>query len=237
MTISRRTVSAALLAGSALLLAACAARYPQQGGSSAGDPGPWTDLFDRTSLSGWKPFLPEAGADPKKTWFVEDGVINCTGTPAGYIATEKSYKDFELELDWRFLPEKGPGNSGVLLRVQDPDQVWPKSMEAQLQDRRAGDIWNIGDFPAKTAPERTSGRHTARQGKCSEKPVGEWNCYRIVVDGTKLELYVNGELQNVATDVERVAGRIALQSEGAWIQFRNIRIRPLKGDGTGRGFD
>jgi hypothetical protein len=125
----------------------------------------------------------------------------------------------------------------VLLRVQDPDQVWPKSMEAQLQDRRAGDIWNIGDFPAKTAPERTSGRHTARRGKCSEKPVGEWNCYRIVVDGTKLELYVNGELQNVATDVERVAGRIALQSEGAWIQFRNIRIRPLKGDGTGKGLD
>jgi hypothetical protein len=34
-----------------------------------------------------------------------------------------------------------------------------------------------------------------------------------------------------------VAGRIALQSVGAWIQFRNIRIRPLLGQGNGRGFE
>ena len=90
---------------------------------------------------------------------------------------------------------------------------------------------------AKMDAARTDGRHTVRMGKCSEAPLGTWNRYRIVVDGTRIELYVNGELQNVATDVEHVGGRIALQSEGAYMQFRNIRIRPLLGKGNGRGFE
>jgi hypothetical protein len=235
----RLSASVALTAASLSLagLASCQQKYTIVGGNSAGDPGGWTDLFNGRDLAGLKPFLPDASADPAKTWFVEDRVINCTGTPAGYIATADTYTNYELELDWRFLPEKGPGNSGVLLRVQGTDEVWPKSFEAQLQDRRAGDIWLIGGFPAKVAPERTSGRHTTRMGQCSEKPVGEWNSYRIVVDGTRVELYVNGQLQNVATDVAELPGRIALQSEGAWIQFRNVRIRPLLGKGTGRGYE
>jgi hypothetical protein len=231
--IGRPFILASLVAGA---LASCT-RWTEQGGSGAGDPGGWNFIFNDRDLEGWKPFLPDASADPTKTWFVQDRVINCTGTPVGYIATTAKYTNYEFEVEWRFLPEKGPGNSGVLLRVQDTDEVWPKSFEAQLQDRRAGDIWLIGDFPAKVAPERTSGRHTTRMGQCSEKPIGEWNCYRIVVDGTRIELYVNGQLQNVATDVAEVPGRIALQSEGAWIQFRNVRIRPLLGKGTGRGFE
>jgi hypothetical protein len=74
-------------------------------------------------------------------------------------------------------------------------------------------------------------------GRSSEEPLGGWNSYRILMDGGRLELYVNGQLQNVATDVERVPGRIALQSEGAWIEFRMVRIRPLKGTGNGIGFE
>jgi hypothetical protein len=65
----------------------------------------------------------------------------------------------------------------------------------------------------------------------NEKPLGEWNSYRIVLDGGKLEMWVNGELQNSATDVQLLPGRIALQSEGAHIEFRNIRLKPLDGPG------
>ena len=101
----------------------------------------------------------------------------------------------------------------------------------------AGDIWNIGSFPAKMDPARTEGRRTKKMGRCSEGPLGAWNQYRIIVDGGRVELYVNGELQNSASDVEHVAGRIALQSEGAWIEFRMVRIRPLTGDGSGRGYE
>jgi hypothetical protein len=155
----------------------------------------------------------------------------CEGKPAGYIATTKSYTSFELTLDWRFDAEKGAGNSGVLMRVQNPDKVWPRSVEAQLQSGNAGDIWNIDDFDMKTAPARTKGRWTGKMKPSNEKPLGEWNSYRIVLDGGKLEMWVNGELQNSATDVQLLPGRIALQSEGAHIEFRNIRLKPLDGPG------
>jgi hypothetical protein len=231
----------ALIAFSGLLgsgLAGCYPRpVPYPGGNSHGDPNPWRTLYNGKDLSGWKPFLPDASADPSKTWFVNDTILCCTGSPAGYLATTEEFTDFELEVDWRFDPKKGAGNSGVLLRVQKKDEVWPKSMEAQLQSGSAGDIWIIGDFPAKVDAARTNGRHTRMMGKPAEVPLGGWNHYRIVMDGGRLELYVNGQLQNVATDVERVPGRIALQSEGAWIEFGMVRIRPLKGDGTGRGYD
>jgi hypothetical protein len=46
------------------------------------------------------------------------------------------------------------------------------------------------------------------------------------MDGGTLELYVNGLLQNRATDVEVVPGRIALQSEGAHIEFKDIVLTP-----------
>jgi hypothetical protein len=186
-------------------------------------------LFNGKDLSGWTPFLP--GGDPSATWTVADGVLRCTGSPAGYIATDGMHTSYILELEWRFDPAKGAGNSGVLLRVQPPDQVWPTSMEAQLMSGRAGDIWNIGDFPMVTDAARTSGRHTAMDGQSSELPLGEWNRYRIVVDGPLLELYVNGELKNRATGCRVVPGRIGLQSEGAWIEFRNITVTPLPDGG------
>lgn len=186
-------------------------------------------LFNGTDLAGWTPFLP--GGNPAATWTVADGVLRCTGEPAGYIATDATYTSFILELEWRFDPAKGAGNSGVLLRVQPPDEVWPMSMEAQLMSGRAGDIWNIGDFPMVTDPSRTSGRHTAMEGESSERPLGEWNRYRIVVDGPVLELYVNGALRNRATGCRIVPGRIALQSEGAWIEFRGITLTPLPDGG------
>jgi hypothetical protein len=182
-------------------------------------------LFDGTSLSGWKPFLPEG--DPAKVWSVRDGVLVCAGTPIGYIQTEKEFTNYELNLKWRFDPAKGEGNSGVLLRVVGPDVVWPKSMEAQLHSKNAGDIWNIGEFPAKTNESRTQGRRTVKINPTNEKPLGEWNEYRIVMNGGTLELYVNGLLQNRATDVEIVPGRIGLQSEGAHIEFKDIVLTPL----------
>jgi hypothetical protein len=187
--------------------------------------GPAVRLFDGRSVAGWKAFLP--GGDPAVNWTVRDGVLVCGGSPAGYIATEKSYTNFVLELDWRFDPAKGEGNSGVLLRVQEKDEVWPKSMEAQLHSKNAGDIWNIGDFPAKADASRTNGRHTAKAHPTNEKPLGEWNRYRIVLDGGRLQLFVNGLLQNEASDVAELPGRIALQSEGAHIEFRDILLHPI----------
>jgi hypothetical protein len=214
------------LLSAGLALSGCAAPNAAPGAGGAAADG-WRPLFNGTDTSGWTMFLPDPKADPAKTWSVKDGVLRCEGKPVGYIRTNEQFTSFELELDWRFDPARGPGNSGVLLRVQAPDKVWPKSVEAQLQSQSAGDIWNIDAFTMMVDMARTDGRHTEKANPTNEKPLGGWNHYRIVLDGGKLELWVNGLLQNTAIDVQAIPGTIALQSEGAYIEFRDIRIRPL----------
>jgi len=127
--------------------------------------GQMVQLFNGTDTKGWKAFVPDLGKDGKdqmSVWSVADGCLKCAGNPIGYIRTTEKYENFELELEWRFDPKKGAGNSGVLLRTIGEDMVWPNSMEAQLHSENAGDIWNIGDFPMKVAADRTNGRHTRK---------------------------------------------------------------------------
>ncbi|MEE2971593.1 MAG: DUF1080 domain-containing protein, partial [Planctomycetota bacterium] len=172
-------------------------------------------LFDGRSLEGWRAHHRDGSSDPAAAWSVVDGILVCAGRPIGYLQSDLEFEDFELVVEWRFDPEKGAGNSGVLLRTIGPDNVWPNSIEAQLHSRNAGDIWNIGDFPMKADPSRTKGRRTVKAHESNEKPLGEWNRYRIRLDRGDLTLEVNGLVQNRATGCRRVPGRIALQSEGA----------------------
>jgi hypothetical protein len=78
-----------------------------------------------------------------------------------------------------------------------------------------------------TDPARTKGRNT-KKTHGAEKPLGEWNAYEILVDGPWVRLTVNGEVLNEAWDCEVVPGHVCLQSEGAEIHFRNIRLTPLR---------
>jgi hypothetical protein len=183
-------------------------------------------LFNGKDLSGWA-FFTEGDEKKEEVWSVQNGVLICKGEPYGYLYTEADYKNYILKLQWRFNPEtKQAGNSGVLLRVQEPHKVWPQSVEGQLQSGSAGDFWCIGDYPMKADPGRTKGRNTKKTHN-SENPVGEWNQYEIVVDKEHVTLIVNGEVLNRAHDVAVKPGKIAVQSEGVEIHFRNIEIIPL----------
>ncbi len=188
-------------------------------------------LFNGRDLSGWTHHLRDPNVKREDVWSVTgEGVLVCKGQPPGYIRTEKDYTNYVLRLQWRWPTGKSPGNSGVLLRVVGPDKVWPKSVEAQLANGMAGDFWLIDNARLDTPPERVdqrSPRHRLRT-KSNEKPVGEWNDYEIRCDGGKVILKVNGEVLNEGTNAEEVPGKIALQSEGAEIHFRNIRLTPLE---------
>ena len=184
-------------------------------------------LFDGTSMDAWTHFLSDASVPFEDVWSVRDGVLRCEGRPAGYIRTREHFDNYRLTLEWRFDPAAGPGNSGALLRMTGEDKVWPRSIEAQLQHRNAGDFWNIDKVVMRPDPARTRGRNTKRMAPSSEKPLGEWNRYDILVNGPRVELRVNGVLQNTADWCEEVAGPICLQSEGAVIEFREIRLRPI----------
>ena len=191
--------------------------------------GPTVKLFNGKDLVGWTAFFKGGATNPSEAFMVEDGILKCKGQPIGYLLTKKEYESFELIVEWRFDPEKGAGNSGVLLRTVGPNKVWPKSIEAQLHSRNAGDIWNIGDVKGDFAKDRTKGRRTKKAHDTNEKPLGEWNRYKITLDKGNLTLEVNGLVQNTATNCAVVPGRIGFQSEGAYIEFRRIDLREVIG--------
>lgn len=193
---------------------------------SAAGPGE-KQLFNGKDLTGLVAVVPDAskaGIKPEDAWSVKDGVLICKGNPAGYIRTADKYDNFILRLEWRWAAQ--PGNSGVLLRIDGEDKVWPKSFEAQLHNGNAGDIIGIGDFPYSGHSSRTSGRRTAHTHGAERAP-GEWNEYEIIMSKGAAVLLVNGEELNRAAGVAEVAGPIGFQSEGAEIHFRNIRLIPL----------
>jgi len=183
-------------------------------------------LFNGRDTSGWTFFLNDNGK-MHEVWSVDRGVLVCKGTPAGYIRTVEPYTSYVLKLEWRWSPvTKKEGNSGVLVRVQEPDKVWPKSIEAQLQSGSAGDFWNIGDFQMTTDTARLKGRNT-KHTHANERPIGEWNEYEIIVDGPDVVVNVNGDTLNTASGCGVIPGFIALQSEGTEIHFRRVRLSPL----------
>lgn len=183
------------------------------------------ELFNGKDLTGWKLF---AGNEPEKTFYVEDGVVKCTGRPAGYMRTEKAYKNYKFVIEWRFIK---PGNSGVLVHMSGKDVVWPRSLECQGQYQAQGDFWVIGGFEFKehkAGGERVSGRRVAKLGPHNEKPVGEWNVYEIICDGDTVLPYVNGKLMNEAHECSDTSGHICIQSEGGQWEARKIYLEPLK---------
>jgi hypothetical protein len=185
------------------------------------------ELFNGKDLDGW--VWRGKTPDDENPFYVKDGVLRCKGRPIGYLHTKDKYTNYVLKLEWRWPEDAKPGNNGVLLRSQGGehffDNTWPKSLEAQLQNQRAGDIFTIGEFPLETG--RNNGRYTPMMHPTNEKPQGQWNEYEITMKGGQLKLVVNGLLQNQGTDAAIMPGYIGLQSEGAPIEYRNIRITPL----------
>lgn len=193
----------------------------------------WAALFDGRSFDGWT-FDVRDGSPPEAIWSIEDGTLLASGAgkPTSVIRTEEEYGNYQLEFEWRW-PGK-PGNSGLLLHCSSPRRmnVWPQSLEVQLQNGNAGDLIMIGEsieVPEAQVAKAPKGswkvrlRHNLTDD--SEKPPGEWNQMRVVADGGTVTAYVNGELVNRGTNCSVEKGAICLQSERANVQFRNIRLR------------
>ena len=190
------------------------------------------ELFNGQNLDNWNIIVDSEDGEPKDLFYVEDGVINTLGVPFGYIRTRESYSNYKLHLEWRWTGE--PSNSGVLINVQGKEMIFPHCIECQLMDGKAGDIVLMGKGAAITIKDSTY-MVSSEQNRylvipkfedSSEKPAGEWNSYEITSKDGNLEVIVNGVLQNIASDMSLTEGNIALQSEGAPLQFRAMRPRP-----------
>ena len=198
----------------------------------------WTDLFNGHDLSGWV----NVNTDPD-TWQVQDGMLICRGLPIGVMRTEKQYENFLLHIEWKHM-EPG-GNSGVFVwsegHVPEGRRL-PKGMEVQMLERSwinlhpkadgspneigyiSGELFGAGGLQA--TPNYPRGRRSmSRELRCN--PAGQWNAYDLVcVDGT-VNLSINGKFVNSIRESDRRKGHLCLESEGAEIHFRNIRIMEL----------
>lgn len=181
----------------------------------AKDEGDFFPLFNGRDLTGFVPFLDPRvkGAEPEKTWRVENGILICRGFPNGYLRTERVFKNFVLRFEYRMLR---PGNSGVFL-MQLPDRIWPYGVEFQLLYREVGRIFGVSGG-------RVRGGHVLQK---TAKPVGEWNTYEIVHNDGFVATALNGHIVAIGCDARPQKGHLMFQSEGTEIHFRDIRIREL----------
>jgi len=204
----------------------------------AADTAQFRDLFNGKDLSGWV----NVNTD-KDTWTVRDGLLVCSGHPIGVMRTEKQYENFILHIEWRHM-ESG-GNSGVFAWSTGtvPDGgPYPKGLEIQMLELDwvklhkkkdgtlppiayvHGELFGVGGL--KITPDNPRGsRSKSIENRCKGK--GQWNVYDVVcVDGV-VKLSVNGKFVNGISNASVKKGYLCLESEGAEIHFRNIRIMEL----------
>jgi hypothetical protein len=204
----------------------------------------WQLLFDGKTTAGWRGYK---STEMPASWKAENGSLlsrHAQGDTTGDIVTAEEYGNFELTLEWKMT--KG-GNSGVMYRAtEDGENVWETGAEYQILD-------NTGHMDGLN-PLASAGACYAvfAPAKDMTKPLGEWNQTRIVANGKHVEHWMNGEKlleYDVDTELWRAhvktsryyltaygkgswglspKGHIALQDYGGAIEFRNIKIRPVK---------
>jgi hypothetical protein len=191
----------------------------------AGEDKGFKPLFNGKDMTGWKTFLKDDKADPAKAFVVKDGEIQVGGEPFGYFYTDKSFKNYVLRYSWTYpkdQPEKTTMNSGLLVHIQEPHKIWPKSVEPQGRYKDHGKIFFIGF----AKDEKTSQNFDEKAQQKALKPSHEWNTTEVTVKDGTIEVKINGVLVNTGKS-ELKSGPIGFQSEGARIHFKDIKIKTL----------
>lgn len=217
------------LALTVALLAAVSLAHAQEVKAPEG----FTPLFNGKDLTGWKGLV----ADPEKRakmsadelavaqkaadekmrahWHPQDGSLVFDGK-GDSLCTAKDFADFEMMVDWKI--EKG-GDSGIYLRGSPQVQIW---------DSAANPVGSGGLYNNQKNPNNPL--------KCADKPVGEWNSFRIKMVGDKVTVYLNDVLVVDNVTMENYwnrekpmypTGQIELQNHGSTLYFRNIFIKEL----------
>jgi len=189
--------------------------------------------FDTRKVAWWR-------ANPP-AFIVRDGLLVSLGRPLGHLITEEKFSNYKLVVEYRFSKEAG--NCGVLVHSSTPRRLYdmfPQSIEVQMQHGSAGDFWVIGeDIEVPNMEERRprrdeqvfgGGEKDARRIihlEDAEKPLGDWNTMEITCKGDEIIVYVNGKLVNHGTNATATSGQIALQAEGTEVEFRKIELTKL----------
>lgn len=202
--------------------------------------GEWTSLFDGKTLDGW------VQKNGTATYEVKDGTIRGTtkeGSPNSFLCTKESYGDFELEFEVRVHDQL---NSGVQIRSKTKETASGKKKNDQI-GRVYGPQVEIEASGEKGAEAGyVYGEATGRGWLTPKKRLiphkqmkdGQWNTFRIVAKGARIQTWINDEQMENLVDREifetHPKGFIGLQvhriKDGAGpydVAWRNIRIKVL----------
>ena len=193
----------------------------------------WQSLFDGKTLEGW------TQKNGTATYRVEDGTIvgkTSEGSPNSFLCTDKTYGDFELEFEVRV---DDPLNSGVQIRSKTADgtnagRVNGPQVEIEASGANgaeAGYVYGEATGRGWLTPEERLKPHKHFKD-------GEWNKYRVVAKGPRIQTWINGEMIEDLTDEEiyktHPRGFIGLQVHGIGreqgpyeVAWRNLRIKVL----------
>jgi len=109
----------------------------------------------------------------------------------------------------------------------------------QMMHSNAGDFWciqqniQVEDMEKRRGPKEDWGVSEGKERRVknltddSEKPLGEWNHMKIRCDGDKITVWINGDLVNDGFGATAQKGQIALQAEGAEVEFKNLLLTSL----------
>lgn len=208
-------------------------------------------FIDGTGL-GWRALgeddFVNVNLDPDTyTW--KDGVAHCKGQPIGVIRTKKQFTNFELVAEWQHY--QAGGNSGIFVWAPESSikalkrNSYPQGIEVQVLDhgyteqyerdakKKAdwftthGDVFPVGGAKMEPFPPVSPSGDRSFPRLNRSKGLGHWNHYYIRAINGEIRLWVNGEEVSGGTKIEPRTGYLCLESEGAVVEFRNIRIREL----------
>lgn len=199
----------------------------------------WKLLFDGKTTAGWRAIgKPEF---PAKGWVVADGLLKHESKGGGGdIVTVEEFENFEFVWDWKIAQV---GNSGVKYNL--PDKNKGVGFEYQmLDDAKHPDGVKGGRL------HQTAGLYDLMEPDAEKKtkPVGEWNNSRIVVNGNKVEHWLNGakaltfelasselkdrvaksKYKKVPGFGEKKASPLLLQDHGDEVCVKNLKLRVIK---------
>jgi hypothetical protein len=220
----------------------------------AADPAPRA-FIDGTG-GGWKALKKADFVDVNcqpETWTETNGTIYCTGSPVGVMRTTIIHTNFELVAQWRHL--KSGGNSGIFVWAT-PESIaelekgtgkrrLPTGIEVQILDHgfaeqyeqknkkkgdwftTNGDVFPTGSTRMDPFPPVSPNGSRSFPSKNLSKGVGEWNHYYVRAINGEIRLWVNGEEVSGGNNCRPANGYLCLESEGAPVEFKEIRIREL----------
>jgi hypothetical protein len=199
-------------------------------------------LYNGKDLDGWHVDVPEMDNNPDvpNPFIIRKGRLVSLGNPLGHLITDKEYGNYRIVAEYRFPGE--PGNCGILVHASTPRALYdmfPQSIEVQMMHENAGDFWcivediEVPDMEARRGPKEDWGitegknRRILNLTDSSEKPLGKWNRMVIECLEDRIKVWVNGDLVNEGFNATATKGRIAVQAEGAEVEFRKLTLTPI----------